>query len=126
MNYNREYRKVLKEYLNPHEISLWGNVHQKDFVPCILKKKFGDGKQLISIGTIDDRPKYWLARIDSSINCESRFSDISELSDEILEAIIDEFGEYSYEEEEEHGDQYPAVFDEFSGHHWNSVFGYKE
>lgn len=39
---------------------LWG--HFINIKPVVAKKIMGDGKQLIYIGTVDQRPNYWLLK----------------------------------------------------------------
>lgn len=65
---------------------LWGNYEV--FTPVVLSKIFGDGKQIISISSIDQRPKFWIVRIDSNQSFEPDEFDI----EEIVSAIEEEFG----------------------------------
>lgn len=67
--------------------SLWGM--KVTFKPYLLEKVFGDGKKLIYFGTCDDRPYWWLVRIDSNTDIEDPLQFDSE---EIYCAIEDECG----------------------------------
>ena len=71
----------------------------------------GDGKQLIYFGTMNQRPNYWLIRIDSETNTESDdFNDNG--IDEIIEILTEEFGEWNEDNEEFDPDdncQYPII-----------------
>ena len=106
--------------------------------PVISEKIIGDGKQLIYIGTIDQRPNYWLIRIDSKTDVLSDDFDI----EEYLEILEDEFGrhpndyfcedefleakkngfleEYDTYKEYDSACQYPAIW--WGGGHWGSLF----
>lgn len=83
----------------PRSISLWGSVAQTDFVPEICSEFDGDGQQLIYFGTVNQRRRYWLMRIDSKHDIESEeFSDrIEEL---VIQPLCEEFGETKYLSEE--------------------------
>ena len=61
----------------PRIAKLWGE--GVEFSPVICDKIIGDGLQLIYLGTISQRPYYWLIRIDSKTDIESddfNFEDI--------------------------------------------------
>lgn len=125
----------IKKSTAPREISLWGEVYDKEFEPPVVSKIQGDGKQLIYFGTIDQRPRWWLLRIDSGINIEDDF----DTETFFYEPIEDEFGrqdEWVYEEDfpksefSEYYDSYQDYLDEnnfpkmeynTSGCHWGVV-----
>ena len=96
---------------------LWG-----DFItikPVILENNIGDGKQLIYIGTIDQRPNYWLLKIDSKTDVSSDTFNI----EEYLELLEEEFGKADENDEtifDAIDKVYPAVL--WSGGHWGSLF----
>lgn len=130
---------TLEEWINkstaPREISLWGSVCDKAFEPPLVSKIQGDGKQLIYFGTIDQRPRWWLLRIDSGIDIEDDF-DTESLC---YEPIEDEFGrqdewvsEEKFPESEfsEYYDSYQEYLDDnvfprmeynSSGCHWGVI-----
>ena len=84
----------------PRKISLWGSKVQDDFVPELCSIIEGDGLQLVYFGTINQRPRWWMMRIDSKHNIES-----DEFSDSIEQIIIDsleeDFGRGEYMSESE-------------------------
>ena len=110
--------------------------------PVISETILGDGLQLTYVGTIYQRPNYWLIRIDSKTDLSSDEFDIEELID-ILE---DEFGRhpegligkdefeqckadgeswienYDTFEEYESACQYPAVW--WGCGHWGTVVNF--
>lgn len=65
----------------------WGESYK--FKPVVARTVLGDGQQLIYFGTIDQRPYYWLMRIDSEMDIESDDFDIETL----LEPLEEEFGQ---------------------------------
>ncbi|WP_426473433.1 hypothetical protein [Chryseobacterium balustinum] len=91
--------KWLEKELQPRSISLWGSVAQTDFVPEICSEVEGDGQQLIYFGTVNQRPRYWLMRIDSKHDIESEeFSD--KIEEIVIEPLCEEFGETKWLSEE--------------------------
>jgi hypothetical protein len=59
--------------------------------PVIHSKIFGDGLQLAYLGTIDQRPQYWLIRVDSGLDlCADNF----DYEKHLLEPLEDEFGRF--------------------------------
>lgn len=58
--------------------------------PVISETILGDGLQLAYISTIDQRPHYWLIRIDSKTDLSSDDFNIEDL----LEILEDEFGRH--------------------------------
>ncbi len=96
---------------------LWG--HFTTIKPVVSEKIIGNGKQLIYIGTIDQRPNYWLLKIDSKTDVSSDDFDI----EKYLEVLEDEFGKADEDDETIFDDidkVYPAVL--WSGGHWGSLF----
>lgn len=103
---------------------LWTPADGIDFVPRLSQAVFGDGKALLGLTTINNRPAFWVVRIDSSWElCESGAPDgsydVAEASDEILTALEDDFGRASWEDDDgtEQYDEYPAV-DDSCGYYW--------
>jgi len=110
--------------------------------PVISETILGDGLQLAYIGTIDQRPNYWLIRIDSKTDLLSDEFDIEEL----LNILEEEFGRHpdkvidreefeaykandencleNYEtfEEYESACKYPAVW--WGGGHWGTIVNF--
>ena len=75
---------------------LWGE--GVDFEPVLCSEILGDGQQLVYLGTISQRPYYWLIRIDSKTDIESNEFDV----EDILQPIEDDFGrQLDYISEEE-------------------------
>lgn len=139
---------TLEEWINkstsPREISLWGEVCQRDFSPELCSTIHGDGKQLIYFGTLDQRPRWWLMRIDSKEDIDSDDFDIEGV---VIEALEEDFGcaeEYISEEEFKEllseGDEecvicetyenwlesnyyYPRL--QLSGYHWGLIVNMK-
>src|SRR6478609_3747194 len=82
----KEIRKFLKKETRKQRAYLWGNYEV--FSPVVLSKIYGDGKQIIWIASIDQRPKFWIVRIDSKQSL-----DWPDFDCEIyVDAIEEEFG----------------------------------
>ena len=80
----------------PRIAKLWGD--GVEFSPVLCDEIIGDGKQLVYLGTISQRPYHWLIRIDSQTDINSDDFDF----EDILEPIEECFGrqeEYISEEE---------------------------
>ena len=97
--------KYLEQEQKEVKTSLWDN--EITFKPYLLKRVFGDGMKLIYFGTLDDRPYWWLVRVDSS----AKIDDPCEFdSEEIYQEIEEECGGYdlSDEDDDECG-EYPMI-----------------
>lgn len=88
--------KTMEEWIS-HEtrkrtVEFWGQEHE--IQPVICSDVQGDGLQLVYVQSIDQRPNYWLLRVDSKTNVEADDFDIETL----LEPLEEEFGiePYSY------------------------------
>jgi len=81
---------------------LWTTPH--NFTPRLVEKVFGDGRRLAWLTTINNRPAYWVVRVDSG--WDLGLSDpgeadlphdapcMAEMVDEIIEAIEEQFGRW--------------------------------
>ena len=110
---------VIQWHTRKRSAQLWGDY--TTIKPVISEKIVGDGKQLIYIGTIDQRPNYWLLRIDSKTDLESDDFDI----EEYLQILEDEFGKADESDETifDNIDKiYPMVL--WSGGHYGSLYIY--
>ncbi len=118
---------LLKQEQEETTASLWG--YKVTFKPYLLDKVFGDGMKLIYFGTTDDRPYWWLVRIDSNVDIEDREEFDPE---EIYSAIEEECGGWipddtaevdadGYDEEGTcHRGEYPMIISD-SGCHWGLI-----
>lgn len=82
--------KTMEEWIS-HEtrkrtVEFWGQEHE--IQPVICSDVQGDGLQLVYVESIDQRPNYWLLRVDSKTNVEADDFDIETL----LEPLEEEFG----------------------------------
>lgn len=77
--------KFLQNESRRQRAYLWGRYIV--FNPVVISKVFGDGLQVIWFTTIDLRPKFWIARIDSKTDIEYEW----DYSD-VYNAIVDQFG----------------------------------
>lgn len=76
---------------------LWVEGDTPPFTPRLLPSFFGDGRALFTLATINQRPCYWIVRVDSSwesgMDRESGDGpDFAEFTDEILTALEEAFG----------------------------------
>lgn len=92
--------------------ALWGI--EVTFKPYLLKKIYGDGMKLIYFGDLDDRPYWWLVRVDSN-------ADIDTIDhEEIYEQIEEECGfnaDNDPDFDEDNQLPYPAI-QSYSSPHW--------
>lgn len=123
-----EINHYLEQEQKETETELWG-VSVK-FKPYLLEKVFGDGMKLIYFGTLDNRPYWWLVRVDSHADddCWENFD-----PEEIYQAIEEECGCYDLDEDAEVDEDgydesgtkcisggYPEI-DSHSSPHWGIV-----
>lgn len=123
-----EIEKFLQEEQEETTASLWGS--EVKFKPYLLDKVFGDGMKLIYFGTLDDRPYWWLVRVDSSAQIDDPYEFDS---DAIYDAIEEECGgwvpdylaevdEDGYDEEGTcHRGTYPMIISDSAGSHWGLI-----
>lgn len=111
----RTIKKFLKHELRRQRAYLWGQYNV--FTPYLVQKIWGDGLQIIYFGSIDDRPFWWAARIDSKTDISGDKFDW----EEILCQIEDECGR---PDEEEPNPKYPAI--SWSGGHWGLIKNFGE
>jgi hypothetical protein len=92
---------MLKEAIEVEFIgSLWVEGDSGPMTPFVIDAVFGDGLHLLTISTINQRPNYWVVRVDSSWREPRRWRDFRpnqnhEIGDEIdaiIDAIEDECG----------------------------------
>lgn len=123
----------IKKYLNKEceEVTptLWGEEY-KSFKPYLLEEVYGDGMCLIYFGTLDDRPYWWLVRVDSRYITDN---------EEYIESFVDEYGnsfpevihsqiedecgcndEYDEDYDEDNQLPYPAITT-WTSEHWGLV-----
>ena len=80
-------REILDSLLKPKTTEHWGSVYE--FTPAFLDKAYGDGKRLLQLFPINERPRYWVVRVDSTcVNDGAVF----EILDDIYEEIDEQFG----------------------------------
>lgn len=121
------------------ETTFWG---EKGVIkPVICSEILGDGLQLVYLVTIDQRPNYWLIRIDSKTNISDDDFDF----ETILEPLEEEFGRvpesgwldkkefktlkskgelenYDYYKHYNSACQYPAI--SWGGGHWGMIVNF--
>lgn len=106
----------------PTRSSLWGV--EVEFTPALSSTIWGDGRTLLYVGTCNQRPRYWVVRIDSSwavaYDCRAPDAamDVRDVAEDILCAIEDEFGRWD-DDDDDDGDQWPAASGE--GCHWGRM-----
>lgn len=91
MNYKNT-NQAVKEETKEREVSLWGN--KLTFTPVLATSKIGNGNKLVALFSLDQRPQYWLIRIDSNLSINDDEFDIEEL----VNIIENEFGNINEDE----------------------------
>jgi hypothetical protein len=82
---NLSIEEYTKKATEKREVFIWGDKYE--FEPYLCENKLGDGLQLVAIGSVNNRPYYWLVLIDSNADVASDFD-----YDDIVELIEDECG----------------------------------
>lgn len=110
---SKEVEQYIKEATSEKIETLWGS--ELTFSPVMVDEIIGDGLQFLYWGTIDQRPYYWILRIDSKTDIDA---DDFNTQDELLLMVTDQFGEYDpYDEGKEDEPTYPTVINTM-GTHW--------
>ena len=123
--------------------SLWTDGDSGPMTPFVCEHSFGDGMHFLKVATINQRPNYWVVRVDSSWR-EGRIGwnyyrddTVGEHIDDVLTAIAEECGRVGepYGEDGEtcpncdeewcacnvdSGEQFPAL-DEDTGCSWGEI-----
>jgi len=84
--------QAAEEEIKECEVSLWGD--KMTFTPVLATSKLGDGKKLVALISLDQRPQYWLIRIDSNMSVDDDDFNI----EKIIDIIEEEFGNINEEE----------------------------
>ena len=115
---NEQIEKILEKEQQEVTPTLWGDEYPS-FKPYLLEEIYGDGMCLIYFGTLDDRPYWWLVRVDSAYltnnveYIESFIDDYGNCFVEVIHSQIeDECGCIDEEDEEYDEDNlppYPAI-----------------
>jgi hypothetical protein len=86
---------------------LWGHPEGGGYKPKLCSKHLGDGLQFIWMSNIDQRPYYWIIRVDSKTDIKHE----DFCWQEVEELVSDELGLYSFDDEDynEETDKYPMV-----------------
>lgn len=77
----------LDELLQPQKTEHWGCVYE--FTPRLLEKVYGDGKRMLQLFPLMERPRYWIVRVDSKCVTDD---DVLEILDDVYERIDEQFG----------------------------------
>lgn len=126
---NEEIQKYIDKEREEVTPTLWGEDY-KSFKPYLLEKVYGDGMCLLYFGTLDDRPYWWLVRVDSRYltdNANYMESFIDEYGNSFEEAIhcqIEEECGCNDEDDEDYDEDnrlpYPAIT-RWTSEHWGLV-----
>lgn len=115
---DEQINKFLAKEQEETEAQLWGEPVK--FKPYLLEQIFGDGMKLIYFGTLDDRPYWWLVRVDSHAEENGVWENFDE--EEIYRAIEEECGfhddGWGDDDEEEYA--YPVI-ESNSSAHWGLI-----
>lgn len=121
-------RKLRRVICKPTTRYLWVPEDAIAFKPALLSRVYGDGRALMGLTTINNRPAFYVLRVDSSWSVQDHRApdgapEFADFSDDICEALEDEFGEARADSEEddpdilEYGNPWPA-FDDRDGYCW--------
>lgn len=95
---NMTMEELIASETRKRTVEFWGKEHE--IQPVICSDIQGDGLQLVYVQSLDQRPNYWLLRIDSKTNVRADDFDIETL----LEPLEEEFGKepdyYCYSKKE--------------------------
>lgn len=107
----------------PRQIHWWG--HDYTITPALVDEVLGDGKRVIAFQPLATRPNYYVVRVDSSwcLDGEDGDDSIFEHTDDIYDAIEEQYGRSHYEpdedEEEAEDAPFPALDDSYGSSWWS-------
>lgn len=110
----------LYRLLEPQKTKWWGSTYE--FQPALIEKIYGDGKLLMQLFPINERPRYWVVRVDSRhASGEADEDAFFDMLEDIYDKIDEQFGTPS-EEDLGIGDERPyfPMFDS-QGSVWHFV-----
>jgi hypothetical protein len=110
----------IKNETSLHTETLWGQPCTVE--PVLIDEIVGDGLQVIYWGTIDQRPQYWVLRIDSKTDIEA---DDFNQQDELYFMVSNQFGTWDREDCEIDEAEYPMVIDTM-GSFWGVLKNFGE
>jgi hypothetical protein len=93
---------------------LWGD--SVEFSPVVCDEVIGDGQQLVYLGTVGQRPYYWLIRIDSKTDIESddfNFEDILEPIERCFGIQEDYMSEKEFQQKKAGGDEEYNIYETY-------------
>ena len=115
------HQKLKRSICKPTRRYLWTPADEIEFIPALSPRIYGDGRALLGFTTINNRPAFYVIRIDSSWACGMDTTpadgavDVAEFTDEFLNHLEEDFGPAFYEDDGERkgdGDPWPAVHGE--------------
>lgn len=109
----KEIQEFLKTETRRQRAYLWGEYCV--FTPVVVSKVWGDGLHVIYFGSIDQRPKWWIVRVDSKTNLKATEFDY----EAIICAIEDEYGGEELKRNGDDKTKYPAIT--WGGGHWGTI-----
>lgn len=80
--------KLVKAIERKETSYLWVPGDTKPFIPRVSPTMFGDGRALLALATLNQRPAYWVIRVCSTWDDD----DIAEHTDDILTELEEAFG----------------------------------
>lgn len=92
------HRKLRRSICRPIQRYLWTPEHMVTFVPALSPRIYGDGRALLRLATINQRPQYYVLRIDSSWSLALDYRapdgavDVVEFIDDFVSGLEEDFG----------------------------------
>lgn len=104
-------------HLPPRQESLWGI--PQTVIPAIVCERHGDGKQLLWLSYLSDRPHFYVIAVDSSVVPDNDNDDWVEKHHEwVMEAIDQEYGGEPEDPDEDYEREWPTPPEGADGSVW--------
>lgn len=119
------HRKLRRSICRPIERYLWTPDHMVKFVPALSPRIYGDGRALLRLSTINQRPMFYVLRIDSSWSLAMDYRapdgavDVVEFIDHFVDGLEEDFGPARDENGELYSDDEWPAYDDNGGCAWS-------
>jgi len=117
-------RKLRRSICRPTKRYLWIPEYTIEFVPALSPRIYGDGRALLGLSSINERPRFYVIRIDSSWSLAMEYRvpdtavDVVEFIDDFVDGLEEDFGKARDENGELYSeDEWPA-YDDNGGCSW--------
>jgi hypothetical protein len=119
--------KLKRAISKPTRRYLWVPEDEIEFIPALSPRIYGDGRALLKLSTINQRPKFYVLRIDSSwalaldYRAPDGAVDVVEFIDHFVDGLEEDFGPARDEDGKLYSDDEWPAYDDNGGCSWSRM-----